>query len=236
MIPAILGAILALMAFHAGAMGIRSFVALPIETGGTVVRLVDEYNGDRGANSLDANLAYGLGPRQTLFFRLPYRHDPGSGGRWGDLGLLYRHILWQDDSPQGTRRLGLLGGVAIPTDPARDAGLSLGAVATLYRHRHEWDLDALWVEGLENRPDQARYDLAWQYRLSPAEYPEWGSGSEWDLDLELGSRWQRGGKMVHQATLGIQSIRARWVLEGALVRDLNASRDTRYILSVRFHY
>ena len=61
---------------------------------------------------------------------------------------------------EGTSRLGLLGGVVIPTDSDRDARLQAGAVATFYRQRHEWDLDALWIEGLGDANDSARYDIS----------------------------------------------------------------------------
>lgn len=40
--------------------------------------------------------------------------------------------------------------------------------------------------------------------------------------------------MVHQATVGLQSIRKRWVPEGAVVQDLNGPDDTRFILSIGF--
>ncbi len=220
------GVVLIVLTLDANAMGIRSFVALPIEAGGAVVRFVDEHNGDTDANTLTSNLAYGISAKQTLFLGLPYRLSSGDGDRLGDLSLLYRHIVWQDDTMQGTSRLGLLGGVI----------LSLGAVATFYRQRHEWDLDALWIEGLGDDNDRARYDIAWQYRLSPAEHAEWGIGSEWDLGLELGGRWEQGREMVHQATVGLQSIHKRWVVEGALVQDLNGPNNKRYILSARFHF
>ncbi len=230
------GLVLAVLMIDASAMGIRSFVALPIESGGTVVRLVDEHIADTEVNRLIGNLAYGISAKQTLFLGLPYRLSSGQGDRLGDLSLLYRHIVWQEDTMQGTSRMGLLGGAVLPTDSARDEHLSLGAVATFYRQRHEWDLDLLWFEGTGEAKDRARYDIAWQYRLSPAEHAEWGIGSEWDLDLELGGRWERGQEMVHQATVGLQSIHARWVFEGALVQDLNGTEDTRYILSARFHF
>ncbi len=223
--------------FEARAMGIRSFVALPLEEGGTVLRLFGERNQDKSRNALTTSLAYGVGARQTLFLGLPYRFfSAGKGRRLGDLNTLYRYTAWQSDTMQGTSRLGLLGGVIVPTDRDRDPALQTGAVATFFRHRYEWDLDGLWVEGLEDAKDRARYDIAWQYRLSPAEYADWGIGGEWDLDLELGGRWERGDDMVHQATVGLQSIHKRWVLEGAAVQDLNGPEDTRFILSTRFHF
>jgi len=218
------------------AMGIRSFVALPIEKGGTVVRLVAVHNTESNLNILNTNLAYGLSAKQTLFFGLPYRLSSGNGDDLGDFSTLYRHTVWQVDDMSGTSRLALLGGAVIPTDSNRDLRLQAGAVATFFRDRYEWDLDVLWIDGLGEAPDSARYDIAWQYRLSPARYPEWGISSEWDIDLELGGRWVRGNDMVHQATIGLQSIHKRWVLEGAVVQDLNGPEQTRLLFSSRFHF
>jgi len=223
-------------ATHTAAMGIRSFVALPLEKGGSVLRLLGERNEDRDRNTLTTELAYGLGARQAVFFGVPYRLSSGRGNRPGDVSAMYRHIVWQDDTPQGTRRLGLLGGAVLPTDSDRDVRLQAGAVATFYRRRHEWDMDALWIDGGDGGRASGRYDLAWQYRLHPARYPDWGFSWEWDLDLELGGRWQRGADWVHQATVGLQSVRKRWVLEGALAKDLNGPNDTRFILSTRVHF
>jgi hypothetical protein len=231
-----LGLLIAVLCVDVGAMGIRSFVALPLEEGGKVLRLLGQHNQDTNLSLLTTNLAYGVTARQTLFMGLPYRLSSGAGDRLGDFSALYRFTAWQVDNLQGTSRLGLLGGAILPTGNDRDTRLQVGAVATFYRRRHEWDLDALWIEGLGNARDRARYDIAWQYRLTPAEHPEWGIGSEWDLDLELGGRWKRGSSMVHQATVGLQSIHKRWVLEGAVVRDLNGPRDTQFIVSTRFHF
>lgn len=230
------GLLIVALAIDAHAMGIRSFVALPLEEGGTVLRLQGEHNQDQDLSVMTTNLAYGVSARQTLFLGLPYRLSSGEGDRLGDVSVLYRYTAWQVDNVEGTSRLGLLGGAVVPTNNDRDPAVQAGAVATFFRHRYEWDLDALWIEGLGDRKDRARYDIAWQYRLTPAEYPEWGIGSEWDLDLELGGRWERGHDMVHQATVGLQSIHKRWIVEGAVVQDLNGPDDTRFILSTRFHF
>ncbi len=219
------------------AMGIRSFVALPVEQGGAVARLLAERNASADVDTVVANLAYGLNARQTLLLGLPYRLSPSGPDRAGDLSILLRQIVAQQDSRQGTRRVGLLAGLLAPTDSDRSAALRAAAVATFYRQRQEWDLDIDWIGGSGDRPDRARYDVAWQYRLDPARYPAWGTPArEWDLDVELGGRWSQGGDVVHQATVGLQAIHDRWVLEGALVRDLNGPADaTRYLLSLRWH-
>ncbi|VAW54940.1 hypothetical protein MNBD_GAMMA05-1670, partial [hydrothermal vent metagenome] len=179
---------------------------------------------------------YGLSAKQTLFFGLPYRLSPAGDNRRGNLSLLYRHTTWQIDTMKGTSRFALLGGAVVPTENERDGALQVGAVATFYRNRYEWDIDVLWQQGLGNRPNTGRYDVAWQYRLSPDRYPEWGTTSEWDIDLELGGRWIEKNTMVHQATVGLQYINRRWVAEAAFIQDLNLAEDTRLLFSVRIHF
>ena len=218
------------------AMGLRSFVALPLEKGGTVLRLFAERNVDTDTDVLTTSVAYGISGKQTLLFGLPYRLSPGGSDRTGDLNVLYRHIVWQVDNRDGTSRLGLLGGAVLPTESKRDGGLQVGAVATFYRRRYEWDLDFLWVKGLNDAADSARYDVSWQYRITPAVYPKWGIASEWDGVLELNGRWTEGNETIHQVTAGLQWIHRRWVLEGGIVRDLNDPKDARIVLSTRIHF
>ena len=218
------------------AMGLRSFVALPLEKGGVVLRLFDQHNLSEDVNVLTTSLAYGISRKQTLFFGLPYRVSPSGSDRTGGLSVLYRHTVWQVDDAAGTSRLALLGGGVVPTDSDRDGRLQVGGVATFYRRRHEWDLNVLWVQGLGNAPNASRYDISWQYRLTPASYPEWGVGSEWDGVLELNGRWVEGNTFAPQVTAGLQWIHLRWVLEGGIVQDLNGPQDTRLILSTRIHF
>ena len=230
----------------AQSMGLRSFVALPLDKGGIVVRAQYQRNTTTDTDALVTNVAYGLSGKQTLLFGLPYRLSPGGADRTGDLSALYRHIIWQNDSTQGTRRLGLLAGLVMPTESDRETRIQVGAVATFFKTRTEWDLDALWIEGRKDNKNQASnnqtsanqacYDIAWQYRLSPAVYPEWGIGREWHVDLELGGRWNEGYTMVHQATIGLQSIHRQWIFEGGLVQDLNGPDEMHFILSTRFHF
>ncbi len=217
-------------------MGLRSFVALPVEKGGQILRLQMERNDDSDVNTAIASLAYGLSGKQTLMFGLPYQVSPGGSDQLGDLSALYRHIVWQVDAPGRTSRLGLLAGAVIPTESGRDGAIQAGAVATFYRGRYAWDLDVLYQSGRADRPDAGRYDISWQYRLTPAEYPDWGLVPEWDVVLELGGRYSEGRSTTHQATGGLQWVHRRWVLEGGLTKDLNGPRDRRALLSFRWHF
>ena len=228
--------VMAMFSFDVSAMGIRSFVALPLEKGGTVLRFLGVRNTDKDIDTISTNVAYGFSGNQTLFFALPYRISPVSNNRRGDLSLLYRHTIWQADTLAGTSRFALLGGAVLPTESERDGAVQAGAVATFFRQRYEWDLDVLWQQGLDNRRDTGRYDIAWQYRLSPENFPEWGFVSEWDIDIELGGRWLEGNTLVHQATVGLQFISKRWVAEAAVIQDLNGPEDTRLLLSTRIHF
>lgn len=229
------GMVLSLVQPLAQAMGLRSFVALPVEKGGVVLRGTVEHNADTDSNQFMFNTAYGISHQQTLLFEVPYRLSSNGGDRLGDVGVLYRHTVIQADTSQGTDRLGLLGGVTVPTEDDRDEAVQAGAVFTHYRGRNEFDLDVLYQQGLGARDNTARYDMSWQYRVSPREYPEWGIPHEWYTVTELGGRWAQGNRAVHQFTVGLQWIAKRWVLEGGIVQDLNSPHQTRYLFSIRFH-
>ena len=159
-------------------MGLRSFVALPVEKGGAVVRLAFEHAGEINRNRLITSMAYGFNAKQTLLLGLPYRLSPAGAQRQGDVSALYRHIIWQVDSLSGTNRLGWLGGVIVPTTANRDGAAQVGFVLTHFKHRHEIDVDVLYQVGAGKRVDSGRYDLSWQYRLSPVERPDWGIATE----------------------------------------------------------
>lgn len=230
------GSLFTLLPGLVSAMGLRSFVALPLEKGGTVVRFQATQNTDTDVDVLTTNLAYGISARQTLFFGLPYRLSPAGDDRNGNLSVLYRHTILQDDTSSGTRRLGLLGGVVLPTESDRDGHIQVGAVATFFHQRNEFDLDLLYRSGLDEARDTARYDASWQYRLSPATRSGWGIKPEWYSVLELNGRWLEDSDTRHQVTAGLQWIQRRWVLEGGVYRDLNGPKDTSLIFSTRIHF
>lgn len=217
-------------------MGLRSFVALPVEKEGTVIRLLLEQVEKTDTDILTTSAAYGFSAKQTLLLGLPYRISPTGDNRQGDVSVLYRHIIWQEDRASGTDRLGVLGGTIIPSDNNSDAAIQAGFVYTHFKDRHEIDIDVLYHEGLENRADSGRYDISWQYRLSPEVRPNWGIAREVNGVLELNGRWQQGNDVIDQITAGLQWIHQKIVIEGGIVEDLNNTNETRYIISTRFHF
>ncbi|HGG58764.1 MAG TPA: hypothetical protein ENK26_02460 [Gammaproteobacteria bacterium] len=234
LIPALL--ILLAPCSSAWSMGLRSLVALPVEKAGTVVRLQVERAGNADRDTLVANAAYGISARQTVLMGIPWRLSPAGDNRLGDFSALYRQMLTQNDHAGGTDRLGLLGGAVVPTDNNRDFVLQGGLVYTRFVNRHEFDVDALYQAGLGDRNDSGRYDLSWQYRLTPSERPLWGIASEINSVLEWNGRWREGNDATQQMTAGLQWVHARWVLEGGVVKDLNNAKETRYLVSSRFHF
>jgi len=222
--------------FNSQAMGLRAFVALPLDKEGKVVRLVFKHNQPLNVNQLITQAAYGISDKQTLFLGLPFRLTPKNQQGLGNISILYRHIIWQNDQLSGTSRLGLVGGVRVQTNVNNDIAIQTGFVFTHFKNRYEIDLDGLYQTGIGQHPDSGRYDISWQYRLFPAQYPEWGLSQELYGVLELNGRWHQGKKLTHQLTTGLQWIHQSWVFEGGIVRDLNNSHEWRYVLSTRFHF
>ena len=218
------------------AMGLRSFVALPIEKGGSVLRFQNIYLNDAKVDLFVSSLAYGIDAKQTIMLGLPYRLKPSGGNQQGDVSLFYRYILLQDDRFEGTSRFALLGGTIIPTTSQRDYAIQTGFVYTYFKNKNEIDLDLIYKKGLNNRLDMANYDISWQYRLLPSIRDDWGITQELNSVIELNGRWIKNSKITHQITFGLQWIHSNWVLEGGFVKDLNNAKEKRFILSTRFHF
>jgi len=228
--------LIAMVPCCAQAMGLRSFVALPVNKGGLVLRFQYFHNVDTDRDVAFANAALGLSGKDTLLLGVPYRVSPSGDDRLGDFSALYRRTLWQEDGAFKTSRFALLAGAVLASDSNRDGALQLGGVATFYRDRNSFDIDALYRSGLGSRPDDGRYDISWQYRLAPGEYPEWGFPKEWYSVLELNGRWREGNSIDHQLTAGFQRISHNWVLEGGIIQTVNNERETQIFISTRHHF
>lgn len=217
-------------------MGIRSFVALPVNKDGFVTRFQYLQNTDTNSSFFTSNIAWGLSGKDTLLFGIPYRLSPAGNNRLGDVSVLYRRTLWQHDKKLATTRLALLAGGVIATDSNRENAVQMGLVATFYRDRNGVDVDFLYTKGLDTRIDEGRYDISWQYRFSPKEYPEWGFSTEWYSVIELNGRWREGRSIDHQLTAGLQWVHHNWVLEGAAIQTLNNANDFQFLISTRWHF
>ncbi len=221
---------------QSSAMGLRTFVALPVDKGGVVLRFQSDYNFDTNTNVLITSAAYGLSGTQTLLFGLPYRLSPSGNNRLNDFSALYRQTLWKNDTVGGTNRLAFLGGFVIATDSKRDSAAQAGFVFTHFKDRHEIDISALYQKGFENKVDSGRYDISWQYRVNPKVLPDWGLTDEVYSVLEFNGRWKQGNTISQQITAGISWVKPKWVIEGGLVKELNNQEDTHLVLSTRFHF
>ncbi len=216
--------------------GLRSLVALPLEPGGIIVRLQGIGSSSPDNISVAGTLLYGLTTRQTLILSVPYRDLETGDDGFGYVTGLYRRTVYQHDEPNATRRIAVIGGVRVPTDGDLDPQISAGLVTTIYKRRSEWDLDLVWMQGLGRSGNNARYDVSWQYRLTPAEYPEWGIPTEWQSVVELGGRYAEGSEMVHQLTVGALWVHPSWVLETGIIQDLNGPNATSFLLGIRKHF
>jgi len=217
-------------------MGLRSFVALPVNRGGVILRQQFLHDSTTDVIIATSNAAWGLTGKDTLLLGLPYRLSPSGKNRTGDFSLLYRRTLWQADEKYASSRVALLAGAILATDSERDGATQLGFVATFYRHRNSLDIDALYRWGMGSRQNDGRYDVSWQYRLGPSEYPQWGFATEWFSVIELNGRWQNNQSIDHQVTVGLQRVHHKWVLEGGVIRTLNNNQDTQYLISTRVHF
>jgi len=221
-------------AAHAG--GLRTLVALPLEPGGIVTRLQVVGSSNPDNMLVSASVLYGLTTRQTLIINVPYRNLQRGDDGFGYVTGLYRGTVYQYDEPGATRRIAVIGGLRVPTDSDLDTQIAAGLVATVYKQRSEWDFDIVWMQGLGRGGNNARYDVSWQYRLTPSEYPEWGIPTEWQSVVELGGRYAEGSEMVHQLTVGALWVHPSWVLEAGVIQDLNGPDVTSFLLGIRKHF
>jgi len=217
-------------------MGLRAFVALPIDKHGYVLRFSYEHlkSGDR--DNFITSIAYGFSSYQALLIGIPYKVKPVDIDGLGDFSVLYRHIIIQNDFFSGTSRLTLLAGAIVPSDKDRNPAVQTGLVYTFFKDRYEFDIDILYQAGVDNRLDSGRYDISWQYRLSPSLYPDWGIEPELNAVTEFNGRWEEGNEITHQITIGLQLVNPTWVIEGGIVKNISNNNDLSVMLSTRFHF
>ena len=250
------------------AAGINTDVALPVRERGfiyrTQVRFVstsdDPSAADRDIEAyvIPNVVVYGATASTTLFGIVPYvfqsvelttggvREDNDTDG-FGDLTFLLRQTIYARDAVQRTSRLGLIGGLEIPSGSedfsSHSTDFVLGSVYTLQTGRHELDADLLYKINTEARDlelgDRLRYDLAYELRLFPQEWPERGTPSQLYGVLEINAESAEkalsggvelddtGGTVVFVSP-GIQWVSQRVIYEASLqlpvVQNLNGDQ------------
>lgn len=238
------------------AAGINTNVALPVRKGGFVYRTQARYlsasddpaplDRDIRTYTVPNVLAYGATQRTTLFGVLPYvsrsvemtqaglRREEDTDG-FGDLSLLLRQTVYARDAVQRTSRLALLGGFELASGKEEFSSHStdyvLGGVYTVQSGRHEFDADLLYNLNTEGRGvepgDVLGYDLAYELRVFPWQWPERGTPSQIYLVLEANGTTGRrsrsagrdlpetGGSVVFLSP-GIQLVTLRVIYEASL--------------------
>ncbi len=250
------------------AAGINTNVALPVRQGGFVYRTQLRFlsvsddpsplNRDIEAYVVANVLIYGATSRTTLFGILPYifesverdsggiREDDRSNG-FGDLTFLLRQTVYARDAVQRTSRLGLIGGLEIPVGSedfsSHSTDFLLGGVYTLQTGRHEFDSNLLYKVNTEARDldlgEELQYDLAYELRLFPWQWPERGTPSQLFAVIEVNGRSierarsngierdDTGGTIVFLSP-GIQWVTQRVIYEASLqvplVQNLNGDQ------------
>ncbi len=256
------------------AAGINTNVALPVRQGGfvyrTQLRLLSASDDptpldrDISVYAVPNVLVYGATARTTLFGILPYffrsvnfrdagfrQRDDADG--FGDLTFLVRQTVYARDAVQRTSRLGLLAGLEIPSGKEEFSSHStdflLGGVYTLQDGRHELDADLLYKINTEGRGlelgEELQYNLAYELRISPWQWPERGTPSQIYLVLEANGKTTRravsdgmelsdtGGTTVFLSP-GIQLITRRAIYEASIqipvIQNLNGGQvETDYV-------
>ncbi len=250
------------------AAGINTNVALPVREGGYVYRTQLRFlSASDDPTSLDRDidlyaipnvLVYGATARTTIFGILPYlsrsvdfttaglRQSDDVNG-FGDLRFLVRQTVYVRDALQRTSRLGLLAGLEIPSGKdefsSHSTDYQLGSVYTLQDGRHELDADLIYRINTEGRGlelgDELQYNLAYEVRVSPWEWPERGTPSQIYLVIEANGKTSQetrsagaklndtGGTIVFLSP-GIQFVTRRVIYEGSIqipvVQDLNGGQ------------
>jgi hypothetical protein len=184
-----------------------------------------------------------------------YRRDtPHAGGGAddvmgvGDATVLAKWRIWQaDSSPLDTARLSLLGGAEIRTgdDPFTNDAYNpvIGLAYTQVFGRHGINVNPSWTftTGGASDPtyagmstaDLLRYNLAYLYRLFPAEYSADTHGALY-ATVELNGTYETNGDNELLISPGLMYEASRFALELAvqapLWQDVAHRADTRYAI------
>lgn len=244
------------------AIPINTSVALPVATGNAVFRLQSKFfKSDSDRHLFVAAVAYGLSRRTTLIVSsLGVSKGPTKG--MGDSSILVRQTVLQFDAPLYTSRLGLLGGVKLPTGvdevTTNSTDWRAGGVYTMQSDQHEFDSSVIFHVNTTGSGikmgDRILHDLAYQIRISPWHLPETGVPSQWNLVVELNGIFSEKNRVSgatdpntggYQLFLspGVQWVSQKIILEflfqKPVVQNLNGSQmqeEYRLLSGTRFQF
>lgn len=218
------------------ALPIRTFVAVPLAPHDLILRALTLYHIDTDILSTNGSIAYGFGAKHAIFITYPDSLRAVSRNPSSNISALYRYLAYSNNRLDRAFRIGLLAGSVIPTTSKHHGAITTGFVSTFFKNRNQLDFDALYSSGIDNTKNSARYDISWQYRLFPNLLPEWGLPIMLNSVIEYNGRWTENQTLIHQTTIGLQLLAARWLVEAALVQNLNVDHDSMLLLSLRLHF
>lgn len=180
--------------------------ALPVAAGNVVLReqLVLTRSGadpsgqgrDLAVNTILSVLGYGVSDKLALFAALPYKskdlHSASGSGQltrsssgFGDLSLLGRYTLYQQDGPGETLRLAGFAGVEAPTGSHTGSDAQGRLPPSLQLGNGAWDALAGVVATWQTLDYQLDGQFAYRANGATAQF---AAGDAWHLDGSLQSR------------------------------------------------
>jgi hypothetical protein len=183
-----------------------------------------------------SSVSYGLDRGLALTIDVPVALErttlAGGSSDWdrgiSDFDLTLKYRVYKDDTGGvDTARAAILGGAAIASGDDHDFSSTsvnpyLGAVLTVVRGRHGFDVDAIYRLntggtrasnlGGEGPDDAFRYDLAYLYRLAPERYTSDSVGA-WYVTAEINGLYETGGDHDIRFSPGLMYEGRTWGFE-----------------------
>lgn len=207
----------------------------------------------------------GLTPDLSMSLRAPVTarrrsFDVGGTDREqgvGDATILLKYRFHRvDHGPLDTTRIAAIGGAEIRTgdNPFTNDGYNptLGIAATRIMGRHGFNGHMQWTfttDGVADptlpgmsTADLLRYNGAYLYRLSPAEYTAESSGGAWYAMLEANGTYETNGDNELLLSPGLMYEATTWALELSIQlpvwQDVSNRPETEYVLvtGLRFSF
>ncbi len=188
---------------------------------------------------------YGLKENLALFATLPVLYqelteqtatgeDKIFRSGFADMTFLAKYRIYQKDEFLKTTRIALIGGLETPTGKDRFSSDSFdpifGGVYTHQTDQGEFDADLIykWNTGSGTQSfDTLRYDLAYQHRVWPLQYPEKGVPALFNIVAEVNGLYTTQGSNMVFLSPGVQFVTKRWILESSIqlpvTQDLKGS-------------